>query len=232
MKSILRTYPMPEGLRVGLRLLQWFLIVSLEFMSTGKLGAEDRATSSESVLRIHVLPLAFSAESRKNYGDWIARLESAGYGNAVWLELEDSLYDESHVVLIQSPLQEEEFQRILRARATQATAGEATPSYELPDQLVSVNANFFTRVTEKVSMLKSSKTTEFSVTIYLRFFDLKAGKLNRAIPAQAAAVDIDPVQAARRATREAGAKLLERLRRAEILPAATKKGAPKRPSDR
>ncbi len=184
-------------------------------MALGLLGV---LLARAELLKVHVLPLAFSAESRRNYGEWIERLEAEGYGQAVWQELEEILYDEPQIELIQSPLSEREFTDLVRAHAERDLAeGEAL--FELPEQVISINANVFQRAQESLSLMRSSKTTEYEVTLYLRFYDLKGGRLNRAVPARGSGVATSPVEAARIAVRAAAATLLQRLRSRGVLAA-------------
>ncbi|GAB5561228.1 MAG: hypothetical protein SynsKO_28750 [Synoicihabitans sp.] len=175
------------------------------------------AASEPEPLRIHVLPLAFSAESRKHYGEWIERLEGEGYGQAIWQELEELLYDVEGLELIQSPMVEDEFMEILRAHLEQASAEDGAAVFELPSQIITLNANVFTREVESLRMMKATRTTQHEVTLYLRFFDLAGGKLNQAIPARGTAAAESPVAAGREAMKHAVESLLSRLQRAGYL---------------
>ena len=40
--------------------------------------------------KLSVLASSFSQESRRNYPIWIGKMESAGYGNAIWRNLKTS----------------------------------------------------------------------------------------------------------------------------------------------
>lgn len=166
-------------------------------------------------LQLYVLPAAFSAESEKNYAAWIERLTADGLGNAIWQEIEEIFYDHPRYAVLQSPVTHAEFRKILEARQSSATAitsaDETAAAYELPDKVVTVNTNFFTRANAKLTWGKSERREEFHVTVYVRYYDLLGGKLNTAIPAQADAIGPNPIVAAREATRTAVARLLARL---------------------
>jgi hypothetical protein len=107
----------------------------------------------------------------------------------------------------------DEFLKILAARQTApgAAADGTVLAYELPDKVVTVNTNIFTRPNAKLAWGKSERREEFHVTVYLRYYDLLSGKLNTAIPAQADAVGPNPILASRQATRAAVGRLLGRL---------------------
>jgi hypothetical protein len=183
------------------------------------------ARAAEEVPRkvpLYVLPLAFSPESKKNYGPWIERLTAEGLGNAIWQEIEEVFYEHPRFVVLQSPVTHEEFQKILSARAATATRpeGSADTVYALPEKVITVNTNFFTRAEAKLAWGTAQQRDEFHVTVYLRYYDLVGGRLNVAVPAQADATGSNPVLASRQATRAAVARLIERLGRAPGPPKA------------
>jgi hypothetical protein len=179
--------------------------------------AADASTTRQATpvpkLQLYVLPAAFSAESQKSYAAWIKRLTDDGLGNAIWQEIEEVFYDHPRYTVLQSPVTHEEFLKILAARQTAPAAGAdgAMLAYELPDKVVTVNTNIFTRPNAKLVWGKSERREEFHVTVYLRYYDLMSGKLNTAIPAQADAIGPNPIIASRQATRAAVGRLLGRL---------------------
>ena len=176
----------------------------------------DVGGDAPALVPLHVLPLAFSPESKKNYGPWIERLTADGLGNAIWQEIEDLFFEHPRYAVLQSPVTHEDFLKILAARqagrpAEGAGRAPEEPLYALPDRVVTVNTNFFVRKDAKLAWGKAQQTEEFHVTVYLRYHDLTGGKVNLAVPAQADALGPNPVLAARAATKAAVAKLLERL---------------------
>ncbi len=161
-----------------------------------------------------VLPVSFSSESRRNYPHWIETMEKAGYGNAVWQELEDVLYDAHRFELVmEPPAESEEFRRILAARGAGMVNPGQSINIELPERILTINVNFFIRTSESMSMLSVAKNKQFHATVYLRYFDLEHGPLNRAVPASGDAVADDLLDASRAAVRKAAQKMLQRLDR-------------------
>lgn len=199
----------------------WLLLF---LFAPGWLAAAEEAVRKA---QLYVLPLAFSPESKKNYGPWIERLTAEGLGNAIWQEIEEVFYDNPRFVVLQSPVTHEEFQKIIAARETSVTrvepTGEAT--YALPEKVITVNTNFFTRTGAKLAWGKAQQNEEFHVTVYLRYYDLVGGRLNVAVPAQADATGPNPVLASRQATRAAVTRLIERLARAAEAAKAVKTAA-------
>jgi hypothetical protein len=172
--------------------------------------------------KLHILPVAFSKESQANYQAWIEKLRTSGFGNAIWQEIEDVAYDDPRFTVIQETVAADEFAQLLEARqkrAPEAGTSESAPARELPDYVVTINVNFFVRATETLKVFSASKSEEFRVTIYLRYYDLASGAINVAVPAQADAVGVDPMVAARQAVRSAWAKLLTRLEAQNRIPA-------------
>ena len=161
--------------------------------------------------QLHVLPLAFSAESEKNYGAWLQRLKTEGLGNAIWQELEELFFAHPRYAVVQSPLAQEEFLRIVAARSAAAPDSAGESLYELPDKVITVNANFFTRANPGIAWGKGAKQDEFHVTVYLRYYDLAGRRLNVPVPAQADAVAGSPIIASRQALRAAFVRLFQRL---------------------
>jgi hypothetical protein len=177
-------------------------------------AATEAAPPAEKI-PVHVLPLAFSAESEKNYGAWIRTMQAQGVGNAVWSELEEILYDHPRYTVLQSPVTQQEFSDLIAARNRAEAAAPAGELYALPDRVLTINLNVFPRTSEQLKGFSTRKKTEFSVTVYLRYFDLTSGPLNRAIPAQADATAELPVEATRQAVGAALVKLLQRIDQAE-----------------
>lgn len=161
-----------------------------------------------------VLPVSFSAESKRNYPGWIDTMQKAGYGNAVWQELEDILYDAHRFDLVMEPPAESEaFRRILAARAAGATDGGGGITIDLPERVLTVNVNFFVRKSESLSMLSVEKKEQFHATVHLRYFDLENGALNRAVPATGDGVADDLLDATKIAAHNAAQKFLRRIDR-------------------
>ena len=161
-----------------------------------------------------VLPVAFSTESKRNYPHWIESMEKKGYGNAIWQELEDILYDANRFELVmEPPAESEEFRRILAARGAGMGDADHGITIDLPDRVLTINVNFFVRTSESMSMLSSHSRKEFHATVYLRYFDLENRAINRAVPATGDAVGGDLLDATRAAARKATRKLLQRLDR-------------------
>ena len=190
----------------------WLALSVLLFGGAGGVRAQPEPPK----VPLHVLPLAFSPESKRNYGPWIERLVADGLGNAIWQEIEEVFFEHPRYVVLQSPVTHEEFQKILAARQAGRTAAGPEraadePLYALPDKVIAVNTNFFVRKDAKLAWGKAQAAEEFHVTVYLRYYDLTGGRVNVAVPAQADALGPNPVLASRAATKAAVAKLLERL---------------------
>lgn len=192
----------------------WLILLCL--LPAGAGGAGEPASARPEKIPVHVLPLAFSAESERNYGPWIKTMKEQGVGNAVWSELEEKLYDHPRYTVLQSPVTEKEFTDLIEAR-NRGTAAPNAPAtlYALPDRVLTINLNVFPRTREQLKGFTTRKETEFFVTVYLRYFDLTQGPLNRAIPAQADATAALPVEATRQAVGAALVRLLRRIDQAE-----------------
>ncbi len=66
-------------------------------------------------------------------------MESSGYGNAIWQELEDILYDSGWFdLLMEPPLASEQFRQILSVRG-QGGLGGNNLQIEMPDRILTIN---------------------------------------------------------------------------------------------
>lgn len=184
---------------------RWILFIGL---LVGLCWAED-LPPTPARKKLHVLPLAFSKESEEKYAAWISRLKSEGLGNAVWLEIEEAFYEHPEFAVVQSPMAEREFLQIVEARRLRQP--DAKAAYVLPDEVVTINTNFFIRKEQRLDWGKARSSETYQVTVYLRYYDLTNGLVNVAIPAQADASAFDPVTATRAATKAAVGLLLKRL---------------------
>ena len=162
--------------------------------------------------KLSVLASSFSPESRRNYPTWIKKMESAGYGNAIWQELEDILYDSGRFdLLMEPPLASEQFRQILSTRG-QGGLGGNNLHIEMPDRILMINVNFFVKETQTLQGMTLSTNQEFHATVHLRYYNLDGGRaINRPVPATGDAMSGDLLEATRIATRNASQKLLHRL---------------------
>lgn len=182
------------------------LLISLFLFSTSEVQSQQNVTRE----KLSVLPSSFSKESKRNYPAWISHMQEKGYGNAIWQELEDILYDSTHFDLImEPPTSIDAFRNILAGKKAR---GEGKPiEIELPDHILTMNVNFFVQKSESLKGMSVVTTENFHATVHLRYYDLNNGAINRAVPATADGVDADLIQATRLATRNATKKLLSRM---------------------
>lgn len=161
------------------------------------------------VSKLHVLPASFSEESKKNYAKFIEKLEASGYGNALWQELENILYDSGYFeLLMESPANSQVIRDLLDAKGK-----DVASNVTLPDKILTINTNFFQGSTESMNMLTTTRKPEFHATVYLRYYELDGSAINRAIPAVGDAVAPDVLDAVKLATRKAAVQLLTRINR-------------------
>ncbi len=157
--------------------------------------------------KLHVLPASFSDASQRNYAPYIEKLQAQGFGNAVWSELEDVLYESNYFELVmESPTNVQAIRDILSATG-------AAPKIALPEKVMTINTNFFVNTTESMSMMNTSKTQQYHATVYLRYYELDGAAINAAVPATGDGVAGDLLTATRMATRNAAIKLLKRISR-------------------
>jgi len=198
-----------------IKLLIFFLFIPF---SSGCVAEEivavrDVPTSNRShhLEKLSVLASSFSPESRRNYPTWIGKMESAGYGNAIWQELEDILYDSGKFdLLMEPPLASEQFRQILSMRGQGGLSGNDL-HIEMPDRILMINVNFFVKETQSLQGMTLSTNQEFHATVHLRYYNLEGRVINRPIPATGDAMSGDLLEATRIATRNASQKLLRRL---------------------
>lgn len=163
--------------------------------------------------KLTVLASSFTQESRRNYPDWVGQMEQEGYGNSIWQELEDILYESGHFeLLMEPPTSSEEFRQVLSARKGGGIAGNNL-RVEMPDLLLSTNVNFFKKTKQTLHGMNVVEREEFHATVHLRYYDLNSGVANRSIPATGDAVSDDLLKATRIASRRAAEKLLRRIGR-------------------
>jgi hypothetical protein len=159
--------------------------------------------------KLHVLPASFSEESKRNYGKFIEKLEASGYGNALWQELEDILYDSGYFeLLMESPANSQAIRDVLDAKGK-----DVASSIVLPDKILTINTNIFQGATESLTMLTTTRKQEFHATVHLRYYELDGNSINQAIPATGDAVAPDVLDAVRQATKMASVRLLTRISR-------------------
>ena len=161
------------------------------------------------VSKLHVLPASFSDESKKNYAKFIEKLEASGYGNALWQELENILYDSGYFeLLMESPANSQVIRDLLEAKGK-----DVASNVTLPDKILTINTNFFQGSTESLNMLTTTRKAEFHATVYLRYYELDGNAINRAVPAVGDAVAADVLDAVKLATKKAAVQLLTRINR-------------------
>ncbi len=162
--------------------------------------------SSGKIEKLHVLPAAFSRESIKNYPEFIKQQKAQGFGNAIWNELDDLLYDTGYFKLLSAnPAMIAGIGDVLEARGT------SKRNIELPDKILTVNTNFFIRKVSSMDMMKVHKQEKFHVTVHLKYFELDNNAINIAIPASGDFVDVDLFDATKIALKLATKKLLRRI---------------------
>jgi hypothetical protein len=175
------------------------------------LESKWKSGSREGVMKLHILPLSFSKESQKQYGDWIKKMGALGYGNAVWQELEEMLYDHPKFELITQPTEEDEFLKILGSYFKNAEGGTSN-IWDIPAHIITMNCNFFVREEQSLKGFKATKAEKFHVTIYMRYYDLTSGRVNQVVPSSGSVIGDDPISASREAAHLAMKKLMERLK--------------------
>ncbi len=167
--------------------------------------------TSGSIANLYVLPAAFSKESIKNYPRFIEQQKQQGFGNAIWNELEDLLYDTGYFKLLSaSPATIPGLSDILEAK------GISKSKIDLPEKILTINTNFFIRKSQSMNMLKVTKQEMYHVTVYMKYFELDKNAINIAIPASGDAVHSDLLYATKQALKLATKKLLRRINAKKI----------------
>jgi len=182
------------------------LILRIYLALWGSVGAISMMANGST--KIHVFPAAFSEESIERYGSWIDKLKASGFGNAVWQEIEDYLYDYDEIEIIFTPETSEMFSELIEAIHSKEPLADG--KFLLPDFVITINTNVFQERNETLRVFASKTETIYHTTIYLRLYDLRDGYVNRAIPANGDGTSGDPIVSARNAVKNALVKLMRR----------------------
>ncbi len=184
------------------------LFIFIICLSSCFFGTSTIIQSADPLPKLYVLPASFSMESHDKYGKWIEKLQEQGFGNAVWQELEEVLYDtDSFELILESPANVRKIRDILDAKNVDLT------NVKLPDKILTINTNFFVKKAESASFFKVKKTEIFDVTVYLRYYELDGPAINIAIPAMGEFRAENLMDATRQAVRKSAEKLLHRIER-------------------
>ena len=192
---------------------------------TGSTGMQNRYAGSlpptprpqrsdKATVKLHVLPGAFSRESRERYPDFVNKLRQSGWGNGIWQRMEDILYDDGRFdIIVEPPTNEDRIRHILAAHKQVTSEGEIASVPQLPDHILTINTNFFVRTNTSLAGFTAKKEEQFHSTVHLRYYEVNAATINTPVPATGDAVSTDLLEASRFAAEKAAAKLIRRLDR-------------------
>lgn len=163
-------------------------------------------------LPLLIAPMAFSKKSSEEYPALVAKWKEKGYGNAIWLTIEDMLYDAQRFEIVTMPEEDQDMFRALMGGRGVSGAQERS-LVKFPSKILVANMNFFENKTESVSFARVKRSSEYHVQLFLRYFELDGKYLNVPISAKGEARHVDLLDATNLAAKNAIDRLLQRVER-------------------